>query len=213
MNKKKQVDGAVVSSIGPGLLCLVGLAKTDTQGDIEAMAKRLVRLRAFEKKTQAAEQQQPGGEEEESAAPAPAATAAPWAASVGDIRGELLLVSQFTLHARTHKRSRPDFSRAMAPGEAAGKWRDFVSEVRREALAAGCKGVSDGVFGAMMDVRICNDGPVTFLLDTEEDNKAGGGGGGGGSSAAAAGGSEGTAATTGTGEGAGGGAAGGAGRC
>lgn len=183
-----QVDGAVVSSIGPGLLCLVGLAKNDTPRELESMARKILRLRAFEKPPTAAEE-----------GPAPAAAAqgaAPWTASVTDIQGEVLLVSQFTLHARTHKRSRPDFSRAMPPGEACERWREFVTLVRREAVAQGAKGVSDGVFGAMMHVRINNDGPVTFLLDTEE---SGGGGGTSGASGATA--SEGTAATRDEGEG------------
>jgi D-tyrosyl-tRNA(Tyr) deacylase len=171
-----QFDGAVVSSIGPGLLCLVGLAKNDTPRELAVMSRRILRLRAFEKAPAT----------EEGPAPAAAQGAAPWTASVTDIHGEVLLVSQFTLHARTHKRSRPDFSRAMPPGEASGRWSDFVSLVRREALASGAKGVSDGVFGAMMHVRINNDGPVTFLLDTEES--------GGGTSASGAA-SEGTAAT------------------
>lgn len=146
------------------------------------MARRILKLRAFAK-----------GNDDSSGA-------APWSASVCDINGEVLLVSQFTLHARTHRRSRPDFSRAMPPSEASQQWRSFVELVRREALAAGAKGVGDGVFGAMMRVSLENDGPVTFILDTEAESGAGGGGGGSetvsGATTAA------TAATTGGGGGA-----------
>lgn len=155
----------------------MGLAKADTPREIEAMARKILRLKAFDKPPQAAAET--------------ASTSAPWAASVADVGGEVLLVSQFTLHARTHRRSKPDFSRAMPPGQAAERWREFVGLVTREGVAAGCKGVSDGVFGSMMEVRIHNDGPVTFVLDTEE--------GGGGSASGATGtgaASEGTAAAT-----------------
>lgn len=180
-----EVDGAVVSSIGTGLLCLVGLARTDTDADATALARKILRLRAFSKPPP------PPSEAAASAeAPGPAAAAAaPWTASVTDIGGEVLLVSQFTLHART-RRARPDFSRAMPPSEAAGRWRDFVALVRREAAAAGGRGVEDGAFGKMMHVRIHNDGPVTFLLDTDET-----GGWGGETASASAAASEGAAAT------------------
>jgi D-tyrosyl-tRNA(Tyr) deacylase len=163
-----EVDGAVVSSIGTGLLCLVGLARTDTDADATALARKILRLRAFSKPAPEASAAAATDATPPLQAAAPAApAAAPWTASVADIGGEVLLVSQFTLHART-RRARPDFSRAMPPGEAAGRWRDFVALVRREAAAAGGKGVADGAFGKMMHVRIHNDGPVTFLLDTDD---------------------------------------------
>uniref|UniRef100_A0A7S3VKV7 D-aminoacyl-tRNA deacylase n=1 Tax=Dunaliella tertiolecta TaxID=3047 RepID=A0A7S3VKV7_DUNTE len=89
-----------------------------------------------------------------------------WDTDVTDGDGrEILMVSQFTLYGRT-KKSKPDFSHAMPPQEAREFYQAFVENVRQEYIA---EKVKDGVFGAMMDVSLTNDGPVTFVIDSEVD--------------------------------------------
>jgi D-aminoacyl-tRNA deacylase len=181
----------------------VGLAKGDTKAEIETLARRILRLRAFSRdEAGAARGDNAGSDKGEATA---AAAAGPWTASVCGVGGEVLLVSQFTLHARTNRRSRPDFSRAMPPGEAAGRWAEFVGLVRREGLALGARGVFDGAFGQMMQVRIHNDGPVTFVLDTDAEGGASGASGATGATGATGSAATETPAEEGGGEGEGGG--------
>ncbi|GBF88831.1 D-tyrosyl-tRNA deacylase [Raphidocelis subcapitata] len=134
-----EVDGETVGAIGPGLLCLVGIAADDTDRDAEWLARKLLRCRAF------------GGAEGK-----------PWELDVASAGYEILCVSQFTLHAR-FKKPRPDFSKAMGPGGARPFYEAFL-----ERLRAGYEPgkVKDGRFGAMMKVELINDGPVTFVFDS-----------------------------------------------
>eukprot|EP00882_Tetradesmus_deserticola_P008690 GHRQ01009163.1.p2 GENE.GHRQ01009163.1~~GHRQ01009163.1.p2 ORF type:complete len:105 (+),score=41.51 GHRQ01009163.1:359-673(+) len=90
-------------------------------------------------------------------------TGSPWAKDVAGIDGELLLVSQFTLYGRL-KKPKPDFSKAMGPDKARECYQSFV-ELMRAAYQP--DRVQDGVFGAMMNVELVNDGPVTFTLDSQ----------------------------------------------
>jgi D-tyrosyl-tRNA(Tyr) deacylase len=133
------VEGQVVGSIGRGLLVLVGVAAEDGDADLAWLARKLVGLRLFA--------DTPDGQ---------------MARSVAEISGAILLVSQFTLLASTRKGTKPSFSRAAAPQEAEVTYRKFVDAVRGELGRA----VETGVFGAMMQVDLCNDGPVTLIIDS-----------------------------------------------
>lgn len=125
------VDGSTVASIGPGLLVLLGVGRGDTPEVADRMAGKLRSLRVFE--------------DEEGRV----------SRSVGDVGGEILCVSQFTLYGDLRRGNRPSFTEAAPPEQA----RALYEQVR-EAL--GAKG---GVFGARMAVTLVNDGPVTLVLE------------------------------------------------
>ena len=135
-----KVDGKVVSAIKEGLLCLVGIGRDDTQDDAKWMSNKLLSLRLW-----------------------PNANEKPWQESVKTRGCEVLLVSQFTLHAIL-KGNKPDFSHSMRPDEAKIFFDDFVKSCQQQHVA---EKVKAGVFGANMDVQLVNDGPVTIPLDTE----------------------------------------------
>jgi D-tyrosyl-tRNA(Tyr) deacylase len=133
------VEGARVSSIGKGLLVLLGVRKGDTQADLEWMAEKVLNLRIFD---------DPQGVMN---------------LSVLDVLGELLVVSQFTLLADSRKGRRPSYIDAASPDEAKALYDAFC-----DRLAASGRKVERGVFQAMMAVGLVNDGPVTILLDSEK---------------------------------------------
>ena len=133
------VNGETVGSIGPGLVVLVGVASEDTVKDVLYLAEKTINLRIFADDT------------------------GKFNLSILDIRGELLLVSQFTLLADTRKGRRPSFTSAAPPPQAEALFERFVAEVRRSGLK-----VETGRFQQHMLVRIENDGPVTILLDSRE---------------------------------------------
>jgi len=133
------VDREVVGKIGRGLNLLVGIADTDTEAELEWMARKCLDLRVF-----------PDGE------------GGRFDRSVQEIQGELLVISQFTLYGDCRKGRRPSFERAAAPIQAEAMYEKFVEKLR----ASGLK-VETGKFGAMMHVSIENDGPVTLLLEKE----------------------------------------------
>lgn len=135
------VEGEVVAKIGRGLCVLLGIERDDTDDDIAAISNKLVSLRLWEKDQK------------------------PWNANVKDVDGELLIVSQFTLHA-VLKGTRPDFHRSMAPTNASAMFDKFVQRVRKLYPRT-----QQGVFGAMMEVDVINSGPVTILIDTAERRK------------------------------------------
>ena len=93
--------------------------------------------------------------------------AKPWDRSVMDIDGEVLFVSQFTLHGY-FKGNRPDFHRAMDPERAKAFYRDFLAIARERVYAGKGTRIKDGIFGAKMDVALVNDGPVTLLMDSRD---------------------------------------------
>jgi len=133
------VDREVVGKIGRGLNLLVGIADTDTEAELEWMARKCLDLRVF-----------PDGE------------GGRFDRSVQEIQGELLVISQFTLYGDCRKGRRPSFERAAAPTQAEAMYEKFVEKLR----ASGLK-VETGKFGAMMHVSIEDDGPVTLLLEKE----------------------------------------------
>jgi D-tyrosyl-tRNA(Tyr) deacylase len=134
---KVEVDGKIIGQVGPGLLVYLGVGKGDTEQDAAFMADKLVNLRIF------------------------ADEAGKMNRSVIDIRGGILLVSQFTLYGDCRKGRRPGFGAAGDPTIA-----ETLYEKVASLIAAGDVPVAKGSFGAHMQVSSNNDGPVTFLLDS-----------------------------------------------
>jgi len=132
-----RVDGEVVGACGPGLLVLVGAGHEDTSDTAERLAGKIARLRIFPD------------------------DAGRFDRSLLDTGGEALVVSQFTLLADTRKGNRPSFTGAAAPEEAEPLVARVVDSLRAEGIR-----VEVGRFGAMMEVELVNDGPVTIVLDT-----------------------------------------------
>ncbi len=135
------VDGQVVGQIGRGLNLLVGITATDTAAELEWMARKCLELRLF-----------PASDEGDGR----------WEKSVQEIQGELLVVSQFTLYGDCRKGRRPSFDQAAPPAQAEQLYLAFVERLK----ASGLK-VETGQFGAMMQVAIANDGPVTLVLERD----------------------------------------------
>jgi D-tyrosyl-tRNA(Tyr) deacylase len=133
-----EVDGKTVGRIGRGLLVLLGVGQGDTEEDIKWMTDKIVNLRIFEKED---------GKFDE---------------SLLDVKGALLVVSQFTLYGDTSRGRRPSFSDAMGAGEARRLFETFVKKVRERV-----EKVETGVFQASMDVRLVNEGPVTLIVDSK----------------------------------------------
>ncbi|MEC4114396.1 D-aminoacyl-tRNA deacylase [Myroides pelagicus] len=133
------VDGNVIGQISQGLLVLVGIEEIDTQQDIDWLSGKIVNLRIFEDEEGVMNK------------------------SVKDIGGEILVVSQFTLHASTKKGNRPSYIRAAKPDFAIPMYEQFVKKVEEDLG----KQVQTGMFGADMKVRLLNDGPVTISIDTQ----------------------------------------------
>lgn len=133
-----EVDRRIVGAIGPGLLVLIGIAADDTDDDRDWIVRKVVAMRIF------------------------ADDAGVMNRSVQEIGGDILAISQFTLHASTRKGNRPSWSMAAPPDIAAPK---FAATVAALAAAMG-KPVPTGVFGAEMRVALVNAGPVTVALDS-----------------------------------------------
>ena len=131
------VDGSVVGRIGPGLLLLAGFTRGDSVDALRWMANKVLGLRVFN---------DPQGRMN---------------LSLQDVSGDVLVVSQFTLYGDTRKGRRPSFIRAAGPDVAVPLYEDFVALLREKAPGR----VETGVFGAMMDVELVNDGPVTLVLE------------------------------------------------
>ena len=133
------IEGALKSKIGNGLLILVGIEDADTDADINWLAQKVVNLRIFDDGNGVMNR------------------------SVMDVDGEILIVSQFTLHAMTAKGNRPSYIRASKPDFAIPMYEKFCAKVS-ELLG---KEVDTGQFGADMKVELLNDGPVTILIDSQ----------------------------------------------
>lgn len=133
------VENQIVGSIDHGLVVLLGIEIADTLDDLEWLATKLVNQRLF-----------PGDD-------------GPWTRSVIDIAGGILLVSQFTLHASTRKGTKPSWHRAAKPEQAIPLYDAMIA---RLGVLSG-RPVATGQFGAMMDVALVNDGPVTLLIDSK----------------------------------------------
>ncbi|MFZ9504328.1 MAG: D-aminoacyl-tRNA deacylase [Cyclobacteriaceae bacterium] len=133
------IDGSVHSKIDNGLLVLIGVEDADGPEDIEWLSSKIVNLRIFNDE------------------------AGVMNVSVKDCSGDILIVSQFTLHASTKKGNRPSYIKAARPEKAIPVYEDFIKRVSSELG----KSVSTGVFGADMKIELLNDGPVTILMDTK----------------------------------------------
>jgi D-tyrosyl-tRNA(Tyr) deacylase len=131
------VEGEVVGTIGNGLLLLVGVGQEDGESDLIWMADKLAGLRIFEDE------------------------AGKMNLSVEDVQGAILSVSQFTLYGDCRKGKRPNFMAAAKPDFAESLYNQFNERLRTRGLT-----VETGRFGAMMDVSLVNDGPVTLILDS-----------------------------------------------
>ncbi|EEH16943.2 D-tyrosyl-tRNA(Tyr) deacylase [Paracoccidioides brasiliensis Pb03] len=134
------VDKQLVSSIGKGLLVFAAVGPEDTQKDAESLAAKVLKLKIW-----------------------PDDAGGTWKKSVQDIKGEVLCVSQFTLHAQIKRGNKPDFHRAADATKAKELYDYFYSKVSEMYEA---DRVKNGVFQAMMDVGLVNDGPVTIQIDT-----------------------------------------------
>lgn len=133
------IDGQLKSNIGNGMLVLVGIEDRDTQEDIEWLCKKIANLRIFDDENGVMNR------------------------SVIDTGGEVMVVSQFTLHASTKKGNRPSYIHASKPDFAIPMYESFCAEM---GLQIG-KNVATGVFGADMKIQLLNDGPVTILIDSQ----------------------------------------------
>lgn len=133
------VDNQKISEIEKGLLILLGIEDSDKQEDIDWLCTKVAKLRIFDDE---------GGVMNR---------------SVVDVCGEILVVSQFTLHANTKKGNRPSYIRASKPDFAIPMYEKFVNCLKQESRL----NVLTGKFGAMMDVELINDGPVTIIMDSK----------------------------------------------
>lgn len=136
------VNGQIIGNIGRGLNLLVGIASTDTEAELTWVARKCLELRLFPDEAVAKSDR--------------------WQKSVQEIGGELLVISQFTLYGDCRKGRRPSFERSAAPEPAQTLYKLFVEKLRQSGLR-----VETGQFGAMMQVSIENDGPVTLLLERD----------------------------------------------
>ena len=134
-----RVDDEVIGAIGQGYLILLGVGEGDTEAQAEKLWGKIRKMRIFEDE------------------------AGKTNLLLLDVGGEVLVVSQFTLYANCKKGNRPSFTSAMEPTEANRLYEYFMELVRKDMGA-----VEHGIFGAMMDVSLVNDGPFTIVLDTDE---------------------------------------------
>ena len=133
------VDKTKISQIANGLLIFLGIGKKDTDADVHYLVDKTLNLRIFEDAD------------------------GKMNLSLLDVKGEILVVSQFTLYGDTRKGRRPSFFDSMEPKLAELVYAHFISELKKSGLS-----VKEGQFGAMMHVSLINDGPVTFLVDSEK---------------------------------------------
>ena len=137
---KVDIDGKTIGQIGHGILILLGIEEADGSEDIEWLSRKIVNLRIFDDENGVMNR------------------------SLLDSGGDILLVSQFTLHASTKKGNRPSYVKAARPETAIPLYESFKNQLE-EKLG---KQVRSGEFGAMMHVSLINDGPVTIIIDTKD---------------------------------------------
>ncbi|KAF7363964.1 D-aminoacyl-tRNA deacylase [Mycena sanguinolenta] len=138
------VDGVTISQISRGLMVLVGIGRDDTASDVSNLTNKILCLRVFSD---------------------PADSSKMWKTNVKDVDGDILCVSQFTLLAETRKGNKPDFHNAMATEQSREMYATFLEALR---VAYKPEKIQDGKFGAMMNVSLTNEGPVTFTLDSRK---------------------------------------------
>jgi D-tyrosyl-tRNA(Tyr) deacylase len=134
------IDGIIKSAIGKGLLVLVGIENEDDFSDIDWLTRKLLNLRIFDDQNNIMN------------------------LSIKDIEGEILVISQFTLHASTKKGNRPSYIKAAKPEISIPLYEEFVQHLEKEFG----KTVGTGEFGADMKVGLLNDGPVTIWIDSKD---------------------------------------------
>lgn len=134
-----KVDEQVTGQIKKGMLVLLGIEDADTNEDLEWLSSKIVNLRIFDDE------------------------AGVMNLSVKDVNGDVLLVSQFTLHASTKKGNRPSYIKASKPGFAIPMYEKMITQLENDLG----KKIQTGVFGADMKVELLNDGPVTIVMDTK----------------------------------------------
>lgn len=134
-----KVDNQIIGKIDRGLLVLAGFEESDSKEDFDWIANKILQLRIFNDENGVMN------------------------VSVQDIDGELLIVSQFTLHASTKKGNRPSYIRSSPPGLAKKQYDEFVKVLQNKYL----RSVQTGEFGADMKVELLNDGPVTICIDSK----------------------------------------------
>ena len=133
------VDNNIVGSIGNGLVVLVGVSKSDTENDAAYLSDKLLGLRIFSDENGKMNR------------------------NILDVNGSLLIISQFTLYGDCRKGRRPSFDAAAPPDQALALYNYFVESARRGPVP-----VETGIFQAMMDIELTNQGPVTFILDSRK---------------------------------------------
>lgn len=134
------IDDVIVGSIGRGLLILLGIESDDDQADVDWLAAKISKLRIFS--------------DDEGL----------MNCSINDVNGDVLIVSQFTLHAKTKKGNRPSFIRAAIPEIAIPLYASFIKKLEEEIIGK----IETGEFGGDMKVALVNDGPVTITIDTKQ---------------------------------------------
>ena len=135
------VDDKIIGQIAVGFLILLGVEQSDTQDDLNYLVKKTIGMRIFKDDNKNMN------------------------LSIQDIDGEALVVSQFTLFADTSRGRRPSFIKAASPEQADSMYQQFCEQLTMNNIP-----VQAGKFGAMMDVSLVNDGPVTIILDSREKN-------------------------------------------
>jgi D-tyrosyl-tRNA(Tyr) deacylase len=135
-----KVDGEIRGEVGPGLLVLMGVEDADGDQDIEWMSSKIVNLRIFDDENGVMN------------------------LSVLDKQGDILLISQFTLHASTKKGNRPSYIKASKPDHAVPVYEKMIARLENDLG----KSIQRGVFGADMKVQLLNDGPVTIFIDSKQ---------------------------------------------
>lgn len=133
------VDNTVIGAIDKGFMILLGVHEDDTMAEVDWLAEKIIKMRIFSDENDKMN------------------------LSISDVQGAILLVSQFTLHAATHKGNRPSYITAAKPDVAIPLYEAMISKLT--ALLG--KPIATGQFGAMMDVSLINDGPVTIIIDTK----------------------------------------------
>lgn len=137
---KVEIENKISGQIGIGLMVLLGIENEDAEEDIDWLSRKIVNLRIFDDENGVMNK------------------------SIFDVEGNILLVSQFTLHASTKKGNRPSYIKAAKPDIAIPLYEKFIFKLESEL---GRK-IQTGEFGAMMQVSLCNDGPVTIIIDTKD---------------------------------------------